>query len=63
LIVEKERGLVKRVIDGKISEPLVPLKVIGKDERRLLGLDIDKKNIPQITTITKITTTIIIMSL
>jgi hypothetical protein len=64
LIVEKERGLVKRVIDGKISEPLVPLKVIGKDERRLLGLDIDKKNIPQITTTTtKITTTIIIMSM
>jgi len=63
LIVEKERGLVKRVMDGKISEPLLPLKVIGKDERRLLGLDIDKKNIPQITTITKITTTIIIMSL
>jgi hypothetical protein len=42
----------------------VPLKVIGKDERRLLGLDIDKKNIPQITTTTtKITTTIIIMSM
>ena len=52
-------------MDGKISEPLVPLKVIGKDERRLLGFDIDKKNIPQITTTTttKITTTIIIMSL
>ena len=50
-------------MDGKILEPLLQLKVIGKDERRLLGLDIDKKNIPQITTITKITTTIIIMSL
>jgi hypothetical protein len=68
LIVEKERGLVKRVMDEKISEPLLQLQVIGKDERRLLGLDIDKKNIPQITTTTtttttNITTTIIIMSM
>jgi len=43
LIVEKERGLVKRVMDGKILEPLLQLKVIRKDERRLLGLDIEKK--------------------
>jgi len=59
LIVEKERGQVIRVMDGKISEPLLQLKVSGKDERRLLCLDIEKKNIPQITT----TTIIIIMSL
>jgi hypothetical protein len=40
------------------------LKVSGKDERGLVGHEIDKKNMPQITTtITKITTTIIIMSL
>jgi hypothetical protein len=67
LIVEKERGLVKRVMDGKIWEPLLQLKVSGKGERRLLCLDIDKKNIPQIIittrTTTKITTTIIILSL
>jgi len=47
-------------MDGKILEPLLQLKVIGKDERRLLGLDLDKKNMPQITTTT---TTIMIMSL
>src|ERR687897_2157016 len=43
LIVEKETGLVKRVTDGKILEPLLQLTVSGKDERGLLGIDIDKK--------------------
>jgi glucose/arabinose dehydrogenase len=44
LILEKETGLVKRVTDeGKIVEPLLKLNVNGKDERGLLGIDIDKK--------------------
>jgi aldose sugar dehydrogenase len=43
LIIEKETGLVKRVMDGKILEPLLQLNVSGKDERGLLGIDIDKK--------------------
>lgn len=43
LILEKETGLVKRVTDGKILEPLLKLTVSGKDERGLLGIDIDKK--------------------
>src|SRR5215207_1318429 len=43
LVVEKETGLVKRVTNGKISEPLLQLTVSGKDERGLLGIDIDKK--------------------
>ena len=43
LILEKETGLVKRITDGKISEPLLQLKVNGKDERGLLGIDIYKK--------------------
>ena len=43
LIIEKETGLVKRVTDGKILEPLLQLTVSGKDERGLLGIDIDKK--------------------
>ncbi len=47
LILEKETGLVKRVIDRKISEPLLQLNVNGKDERGLLGIDIYKKNIQQ----------------
>src|SRR5215204_3604163 len=43
LILEKETGLIKRVTDGKISEPLLQLSVSGKDERGLLGIDIYKK--------------------
>ena len=43
LILEKETGLVKRVIDGKMMEPLLKLNVSGKDERGLLGIDVDKK--------------------
>ena len=43
LILEKETGLVKRVTDRKISEPLLQLNVNGKDERGLLGIDISKK--------------------
>ena len=43
LILEKKTGLVKRVTDGKISEPLLQLNVSGKDERGLLGIDIYKK--------------------
>src|SRR5688500_3682854 len=43
LIVEKETGLVKRVTDGKILEPLLQLDVSGSDERGLLGIDIDNK--------------------
>ena len=43
LIIEKETGLVKRVTDGKILEPLLQLTVSGNDERGLLGIDIDKK--------------------
>src|SRR5688572_2158052 len=35
LILEKETGLVKRVIDGKMMEPLLKLNVSGKDERGL----------------------------
>ena len=45
LILEKETGLIKRVIDGKMMEPLLKLNVSGKDERGLLGIDVDKKNI------------------
>ena len=45
LILEKETGLVKRVTDGKILDPLLQLDVSGKDERGLLGIDIFKKNI------------------
>ena len=43
LILEKETGFVKRVTDGKMLEPLLKLNVSGKDERGLLGIDIDKK--------------------
>ena len=43
LIVEKETGLVKRVTDGKVLEPLLQLTVSGQDGRGLLGIDIDKK--------------------
>ena len=43
LILEKKSGLVKRVIDGNMMEPLLKLDVSGKDERGLLGIDIDKK--------------------
>ena len=43
LIIEKETGLLKRVTDGKILEPLLQLTVSGSDERGLLGIDIDKK--------------------
>ena len=43
LILEKETGFVKRVTDGKMMEPLLKLNVSGKDERGLLGIDIDKK--------------------
>jgi aldose sugar dehydrogenase len=46
LIIEKETGLVKRVTDGKTLEPLLQLTVSGKDERGLLGIDIDKKQYP-----------------
>jgi aldose sugar dehydrogenase len=46
LIIEKETGLLKRVTDGKILEPLLQLTVSGKDERGLLGIDIDKKQYP-----------------
>jgi glucose/arabinose dehydrogenase len=43
LILEKQTELVKRVTDGKILEPLLKLNVSGKDERGLLGIDVDKK--------------------
>jgi glucose/arabinose dehydrogenase len=43
LILEKKTGLVKRVIDGNMMEPLLKLDVSGKDERGLLGIDIHKK--------------------
>ena len=43
LILEKKTGLVKRVIDGNMMEPLLKLNVNGQDERGLLGIDIDKK--------------------
>ena len=43
LVLEKKTGLVKRVIDGNMMEPLLKLDVSGKDERGLLGIDIDKK--------------------
>lgn len=43
IILEKETGLVKRVIDGKMLEPLLKVNVSGKDERGLLGIDVDKK--------------------
>src|SRR5688500_9319794 len=43
LILEKETGLVKRVTDGKILDPLLQLTVSGQDGRGLLGIDIDKK--------------------
>ncbi|HLN34707.1 MAG TPA: hypothetical protein VK250_05425, partial [Nitrososphaeraceae archaeon] len=38
LILEKDTGLVKRVIDGKtIEKPLLQIEVSKKDERGLLG--------------------------
>jgi aldose sugar dehydrogenase len=46
LILEKETGLVKRVTDGKILDPLLQLNVSGKDESGLLGIDIFKKEYP-----------------
>ncbi|HET7642964.1 MAG TPA: PQQ-dependent sugar dehydrogenase, partial [Nitrososphaeraceae archaeon] len=42
LILEKETGLVKRVVDGEVTEPLLQLPVSGRDERGLLGIDVDK---------------------
>ncbi|HJT84031.1 MAG TPA: PQQ-dependent sugar dehydrogenase [Nitrososphaeraceae archaeon] len=42
LILEKETGLVKRVVGGEITEPLLQLPVSGRDERGLLGIDVDK---------------------
>lgn len=40
LILEKETGLVKRVVEGKVTEPLLALDVSSKDERGLLGIAI-----------------------
>lgn len=43
LILEKNTGLVKRVLDGEVqSKPLLELNVDSKDERGLLGIEIDK---------------------
>ena len=42
LIIEKETGLVKRVVNGNITEPLLQLPVSGRDERGLLGIDVDE---------------------
>src|SRR5574339_119187 len=43
LILEKDTGLVKRVIDGKIIEkPLLQIEVSKKDERGLLGIAISE---------------------
>ena len=47
LILEKETGLVKRVIDGKtIEKPLLQIEVSKKDERGLLGVAISEIKTP-----------------
>src|SRR5574339_92967 len=43
LILEKDTGLVKRVIEGKVTEPLLALHVSSKDERGLLGIAVSEK--------------------
>ena len=44
LILEKNTGFVKRVIDGVVQpNPLLELNVDSKDERGLLGIAVDKK--------------------
>jgi len=44
LVLEKNTGFVKRVTDGIVqTKPLLELDVDSKDERGLLGIDIDKK--------------------
>ena len=43
LILEKDTGLVKRVIEGKVTEPLLALDVSSKDERGLLGIAVGEK--------------------
>jgi hypothetical protein len=46
LILEKNTGNVKRVIDGKLLEkPLLHVNVNIKDERGLLGIAVSKKKL------------------
>jgi aldose sugar dehydrogenase len=50
LILEKDTGLVKRVIDGKtIERPLLQIDVSKKDERGLLGVAISEIKTPDHT--------------
>jgi len=50
LILEKDTGLVKRVIDGKtIEKPLLQIEVSKKDERGLLGIAISEIKTPDHT--------------
>jgi glucose/arabinose dehydrogenase len=47
LILEKDTGLVKRVINGKTLEtPLLQIEVSKKDERGLLGVAISERKTP-----------------
>lgn len=43
LVIEKNTGFVKRVTDGQVHpNPLLELNVNSKDERGLLGIDVDE---------------------
>ncbi|HEU5120099.1 MAG TPA: hypothetical protein VFT71_03850, partial [Candidatus Nitrosocosmicus sp.] len=47
LILEKDTGLVKRVINGKtIETPLLQIEVSKKDERGLLGVAVSERKTP-----------------
>ncbi len=57
LILEKDTGLVKRVIDGKtIEKPLLQIDVSKKDERGLLGVAISEIKTPDNTNGTALNT-------
>ena len=50
LILEKDTGLVKRVINGKtIETPLLQIEVSKKDERGLLGVAVSERKTPNPT--------------
>ena len=45
LVLEKDKGIVQRIIDGKIlPEPLLDVNVANKNERGMLGIAVVNKN-------------------
>src|ERR671918_1624701 len=45
LVLEKDKGTVQRIIDGKIlPEPLLDVNVANKNERGMLGIAVVNKN-------------------